>query len=493
MIETLNPPTTERVHQLSDQGFTIDQSGRPLHPWISERNIGLPEQSPLWQWGPNAAADAIVFNTEQPQVLLIKRLDGTWANAGGFIDPADVSKAHAAAREAHEEEGVILDPAEALPVFEGIVNDTRASKYSWVTTAAFLWRTGIRLDQLTASDDAQDIRLADLATVRREKLSGSHNQLIESAINQHGTLTEKLHYYANDSETLAATGGHMGYHRTIATLPTGEQIFTKQFAPDLYTDDARATHSLLYLQKEQMAYDHLSKNDYQHTPERTEYHAGTLAMNALTSEHGWTWQHPTSEPALRDYIVSALNAAQDLSALPVMEDASAIMSSHVSFFNEGWGMYDYDSKQKLSTKLYEYAATVTDSDCADSAYRLVDELDALYQAVWHIDNAQPVVMCHHDFRQSNIAYNPEQGAKIVDWSWAGPGFKNADTTTLLIDLHKRSVNVSEYMEHFNQDHALMMIGFWLMHSTWPAYGTSDVRFQQVHSAVAAYDLLNALK
>lgn len=486
MIETKVLPTTKRSEQFSVQGLQTDSYGRPLHPWAED--IDLTDNTVLWQWGENAAADAIIFNADKPEVLLIQRPDGTWANPGGFVDPTDPNKAAAAAREAYEEAGVTVNPDTALPVFEGIVHDTRASKYSWVTTAAFLWRTSLNLDSITAGDDAQAITIASLADIREQSLSGSHNQLIEQAVNRYGTLTEKLHFYSKESQNTNTSGGHMNYSRYISKLPTGEVIFVKQFAPHQYTDNARAERSLQYLQKEAQLYKALPQYGFTGIPNAA-YYNGTLAVAALTQQGGWLWRHPSiNTPMHNQYIEDTLATLDNLSQIPVIVSPDNIKPSFVSFAEEGWDSYSSDSKQQVINKLYEYGCLVSSDDLSDAAYQLVDELDNLYTKFSATNHNQPLVMCHHDLRESNFAWHPQQGTKIVDWSWAGPGLANSDTTTFLIDLHKRGVNVANYMDKFNYDHALTMIGFWLMHSTWPGGDDDTVRFQQVHSAVAAYDL-----
>lgn len=487
--ETSQAPSRERQEQFVAAGWQLDQNGRPLHPWINEPGMELSEETPLWQWGENAAADAIVFNTDAPEVLLIKRPDGSWANAGGFVDASDSDKAHAAAREAYEEEGLRLYPAEALPVFEGIVHDKRASKYSWITTAAFLWRTSLQLDKLEAGDDAQGIKLLNLADVQEQSLSGSHNMLIEQAVQKYGTLLEKLHYYQSVRINSPTAGGHMAYDRYISELPTGELAFIKQYSPHKYTDRERANRSMLYLQKEAYIYQYLRLNGFDALPASTGYHDGMLAMAALTEGDDWNWRHPQDALSQKQYIADTINALRTLSDVPIPE-GDAIKPSFISFDEEGWGTYDDDNKKAIVAKLNNYACVVTNDNLSDSAYKLAANLDNLYANYKLTDYDQSMVMCHHDVRESNLAWHPQQGTKIIDWSWAGAGLKNSDTTTFLIDLHKRGVDVSAYMSNFNKDHALMMIGFWLTHSTWPE-GDTDVRFQQVHSAVAAYELLKA--
>lgn len=487
MSETYEPPSQERLREFEEIGLTLDELGRPLHPWLETHDIDLPDETTLWRWGPNTAADAIVLNADRPEVLLIQRADGTWANAGGFVDASDPHAAAAAAREAGEEAGIKLDLADALPVHNGIVHDKRASKYSWVTTATFLWRRSIQLDMLTAADDAQDIRLASLAEVRHEQLYGSHNDLIAHAIEKHGTLHEKLHFYREDLERLPIDGGHMEYDKYIAALPSGERLFIKRHLPDTSTDSNRSERLLKYLEKEHAAYQLLKTHDYLRIPDQFEYKNGALLMSTLDEKDGWTWQVPDSEHA--SYIETTLAAIRDLETIPLGDIGPDIAPSHLSYIEEGWDKYDSGSHEQMVDHLRIHASKVDDEVFSKDALVLADELRSLYKISTEISLDDHMVTCHHDFRPSNFAYHPEHGVRIVDWSWAGPGMKGSDATTFLIDLYKQGIDVSDYMDNFNKDHALIMIGFWLMRGISPVHKNADVRFQQIHTAVAAHSLL----
>lgn len=458
----------------------------PVHPWIAERGMQFPDVSPLWLTGENPAADAIIFNDNCPEVLLIQRRDGSWANAGGFVDAADANKAVAAAREAREEAGVNLDPDEAQLVYEGVVHDIRSGKYKWMTTAAYLWRTSLNLDNLAAGDDATSIRLADLAQVRAEPLYGSHSTLIETAVNLYGTTTEKLRYYADLVEHIPTWGGHMNYQRFVAKLPSGEKVFVKEFAPEQFTDTAKKERSKLYLEREHEVYRYLSTANFSAAPGHADYCDGTLVMDALSAEDGWLWRHPSDTALRQRYITDVLTASDELARIPVIPPHEAIMPSYISFHDEGWGSYE-DSKDKVTAKLQDFAASASTSD-ATTVRRLIDNLDTLAATTHAASPDDLMVMSHHDFRESNIAWHPDFGAKIVDWSWAGPGPRHADATMFLIDLHKRGVTVDEHMAYFNPDHALTILGFWLLHSTWEG-GSTTVREEQIRSALAAYELL----
>jgi len=124
----------------------------------------------------------------------------------------------------------------------------------------------------------------------------------------------------------------------------------------------------------------------------------------------------------------------------------------------------------------------------------LDLLDQIETVQNYAYSAKPYALdqlSHHDARQANIAWHPDHGAKLVDWSWADIGPKNSDATNFLIDLTKSGHDVEKYLKtYFNEDHAMVLMGFWLSHSLWPSHGNqSQVRFHQFTSAVASYQLL----
>lgn len=128
------------------QGFLLDHYNRPVHPWIedmlSDPAIGVVTgKGAYWHWGPNYTADPIVIRTdqEQPYVLLIKRKDtGAWALPGGFVDPGELA-INAAAREAQEESGIVLDDYHPATdeIYCGPLADLRVTANAWPETSAY--------------------------------------------------------------------------------------------------------------------------------------------------------------------------------------------------------------------------------------------------------------------------------------------------------------------------------------------------------------------
>ena len=122
----------------------------------------------------------------------------------------------------------------------------------------------------------------------------------------------------------------------------------------------------------------------------------------------------------------------------------------------------------------------------------LEEVQHLQQEASSLSRTPPLLPAHNDARQSNIAWHPEQGVRIVDWSWADPAPKNADATMFLIDLAKSGHDVSGHLARFNRDYAVILAGFWLAHSTWQARDAgSTVREHQVASAASALELIRA--
>lgn len=107
------PELSQRWQQ---DGLTLDQYGRPIHPdWrelLGDRRIGLPTGVGFFfRYGPNATVDPVVYRrrpgADPVELLLIKRRrGGKWAMPGGFADRADRTAEDTARREAAEETGL---------------------------------------------------------------------------------------------------------------------------------------------------------------------------------------------------------------------------------------------------------------------------------------------------------------------------------------------------------------------------------------------------
>lgn len=276
--------------------------------------------------------------------------------------------------------------------------------------------------------------------------------------------------------TQEVTGSHMPYRKCIVS-GDGRQQFIKQWQPIDGHTPAWVDHARLYLEKEAAVYDQLAAQNYPYTPTHSyDATADCLILEALQPDDGWQWRAPYD--ATDRYINDAFAA---LDALPnITADHPEIRASHDTLLKEGWG----DMAPREETVMAHL-----DGMGSDAAADLRAIIGAHRYIAALLETAEPTHLAHHDCRQSNIAWHAEHGVRLVDWSWASAGLVDADHTALLIDLHKYGHDVAPYLARFNPVHALLLIGFWLSHSTYPAGPDPRVREQQIASSIAACELL----
>jgi ADP-ribose pyrophosphatase YjhB (NUDIX family) len=444
-----------------------------------------------YHWGPNFTADPIVIaGKENRKVLLIKRGDtGKWALPGGFVDK-DERPVDAARREAGEEAGIVIGEPSAK-IYSGVVTDLRTTIHAWAETSAYIFNVD-EAQPLIAGDDAKDAAWFDENNLPNN-LHGSHAELISRSLDhdRQNSLRDILNQPTDSLTITEAMGGHMAYGHTLISS-TDDHLFIKSYDPAQFTDKVRMEHSLAYLKKEHMYLLHLKASGYSRIPSRFDFIDGTaLVMDALLPEHGWHWRTPTEASLEQRYINEVLEALRNLNDIPApdSECENGICPTLQTLEQEGWQSVNETNKPRIKERVMALSQHF-DKPLREATLDMLSSIDKLQQTFGSRVSVKELVLSHNDARQSNIAWHPELGVKIVDWSWGDPAPQGADSTMFLIDLAKSGVDVSQHLEHFNQDHAITLIGWWLAHSLWATHGGKDtVRMQQAASAVTAYQLL----
>ncbi len=435
----------------------------------------------LWFEGPNYTADAVVIDPETQKILLIQRGDtGEWALPGGFVDATDSSALEAATREAQEEAGLTLTTNAPL-VFRGIVDDPRNSETAWIETSAYLFSESAQTP-VAGSDDADDAQWHDLDNL--PLLYASHDAIVGRAI-EYISNAPLVETYALAETHVIVDAGHMEYTKSLAQKD-GVPVFVKQHDPTRFTDTDRALRAYDYLEKEARTMAHLRQQGFPHIPERSVLTNDTFVMDAFLEDEGWHWRAETEH--LNRYILDTLEAFRTLETSQNPADSFSIDPSYESLHAEGWRSFDDTTVQKLEERLRQFDSRLSEASRI-TAHELLTDINDLHRAASQPHDVSHFVFCHHDIRQSNLAWHPEHGTKLIDWSWAGLGEQGSDATSLLIDLAKSGHDISAYLEHINPHHCLTLIGFWLAHSTWAAHGDDTVRFQQFVSALSGYEVL----
>ena len=435
----------------------------------------------LWYDGPNYTADSVIINPIAQKILLIKRSSCEWALPGGFINPKEDSFT-AAIRETREETGTIISDNPIL-IYKGLVNDPRNSQTSWIETSAYLFIVN-ELSEVSGRDDAIDAAWLPLNNL--PKLYASHDEIVARAIDY--LSCRSLIKIAEFSENYRnINGGHMQYDKIIATK-NDHSVFIKQTSTSY--DDIKRNRLRQYLRKEAFTTSYLRCHGYSGIPSRSILRDDdTFIMETMTPDEGWLWR--AKNETLDIYVKSAKEKFNELENIPLPPDTFDIESSRDSFIKEGWASLD---EQKIA-KLRELSLGFLDRLTPHSqniAKKLLANLPALLNAGGRHSDIKKLVFCHHDIRQSNMAWHPKRGTKLIDWSWSGPGESGSDITSLLIDLHKSGHNISNYYKEINLDHCLTLMGFWLNHATWPYRGDDTLRFQQFLSALSAYEIYTTI-
>ena len=435
----------------------------------------------LWYNGPNYTADSVIINPIAQKILLIKRSSGEWALPGGFVNPEEDSFT-AAIRETREETGTIISDSPIL-IYKGLVNDPRNSQTSWIETSVYLFIVN-ELSEVSGRDDAIDAVWISLNNL--PKLYASHDEIVARAIDYLScrSLIKVVEFSENYRNI---NGGHMQYDKIIATK-NDHSVFIKRTSTKY--DNIKRNRLHQYLRKEAFTMSYLRCHGYSGVPSRSILRDDdTFIMETMEPNEGWLWR--AKNETLDAYVKSAKEKFDELENIPLPPDTFDIESSRDSFIKEGWASLD----EKKIAKLRELSLGFLDRLTPHSqniAKKLLADLPALLNAGGRHSDIKKLVFCHHDIRQSNMAWHPKRGTKLIDWSWSGPGESGSDITSLLIDLHKSGHNISNYYKEINLDHCLTLMGFWLNHATWPYRGDDTLRFQQFLSALSAYEIYTTI-
>lgn len=172
---------SQRVSYVGDIQF--DENGRPLNP---AGRTGLKGRGLLGKWGPNQAADPIVFAPNiigKLSILLIRRKDtGEWALPGGMVDAGEQVSA-TVRRELEEETGVNADQAIFTEIYRGYVEDPRNTDNAWIETIASYTLLGTNVEVI-AGDDADDTQWKPVDEALKEPVYANHAKFIALALSK---------------------------------------------------------------------------------------------------------------------------------------------------------------------------------------------------------------------------------------------------------------------------------------------------------------------
>jgi 8-oxo-dGTP diphosphatase len=135
---------------------------------------------------PLVGVGAIII--ESDRVLLVKRahppIQGQWSIPGGVLEVGELVR-EAAVREAREETGLVVEPAELLGVYDRILRDPEQRvQYHYVLIDFLCRAVG---GELLAASDASEVQWFQRAELAALKLAEDTQEVISKGFQKSGT------------------------------------------------------------------------------------------------------------------------------------------------------------------------------------------------------------------------------------------------------------------------------------------------------------------
>lgn len=291
-----------------------------------------------------------------------------------------------------------------------------------------------------------------------------------------------------------AIGGHMLYDKRFETGADGVSRFVKEFRLELLTDPTKADGMRAELAHEAALYQHLSSHGFADMPEDFEYEDHRLSIRAYLPEDGWLWEPPTDDTVVQyaGDILDSLDSLADIAPLTISHESSTNL-----FLRKGWPkLFIPEVRNAVLSRMDMFEPHLHEFSRAGSLVLrdiLVGSETDWPELATNAALRPATQLGHFDARPSNVAWHPEHGVRIIDWSWASNTVPHSDCTMFLIDLHKADIetrDLPDFERHFDLGHAALLIGYWLARSIAPG-PDQNVRFHQFASAATAAALISS--
>ncbi len=293
-----------------------------------------------------------------------------------------------------------------------------------------------------------------------------------------------------------AIGGHMLYDKRFEIGADGISRFVKEFRLELLTDPSKADGMRAELAHEATLYQHLAEHGFSDMPEDFDFDQTDhrLTIRAYKPEDGWLWDPPTNDTVTKyaDDILESLDSLAEIPPLTIPHESSSDL-----FLRKGWPkLFIPEVRDAVLARMDAFEPHLHDFSRAGSLVLrdILSGVETDWPELAQSAAARPATQLgHFDARPSNVAWHPEHGVRVIDWSWAANTVPHTDCTMFLIDLHKADVETRDlpgFDHHFDRGHAALLIGYWLARSITPG-PDQNVRFHQFASAATAAALISS--
>lgn len=306
----------------------------------------------------------------------------------------------------------------------------------------------------------------------------------------------------NDLQIAGVSGGYSRNRRSLVHV-RNEWIFAKEVDLSLLPEDG--TEELGWLAKDHEVTRYLDENHIAVAPEWSKIVADghVLILPSYRSEDGWAWELPQGHDAQVKYVDAVVRATQTLESVEL--DVATIERLRAQPFfadelacDEGFSLILTSDTVRMQVA-DKYRSLIASGAAPHIKPPLMEMLELLNdtEKLGELSRVgrgladQPSDRFGHcDVRSDNIAFNVITGeVKFVDWNWASITPGGFGATEFLIDMARRGIDVSPWIETLNSRFLAAMAGYCARRCIKdPLMPGSTLRDMQAESGAIAYHL-----
>lgn len=303
-------------------------------------------------------------------------------------------------------------------------------------------------------------------------------------------------------QVVGVDGGYSRNRRSLVGV-NDKWIFAKEVDHSLIPSDG--AEELQWLRKDYMCNEMLRQTVPEIVPEWEKLVADNhvLLMPSYRIEDGWLWSLPTTTSEHKPYIQAVVDATRQLEAVKFNQEIIEKLNFHPYFrdklaLDDGFDLI-LQNEEIRSQLINRYDAMAQDESLIllRPAIRKVQELLQGENMLKNLSTRAASLIeqpndCfgHCDVRSDNIAYNSSTGqVKFVDWNWASLVTAGFGATEFLIDMSRRGVDVTPWLDDLNTEMLAAVVGFYLKRCLEdPLAPGNTLRDFQAQSAAVALNL-----
>ena len=228
-----------------------------------------------------------------------------------------------------------------------------------------------------------------------------------------------------------------------------------------------------------------------------------LLMPSYRIEDGWLWNLPLDVNEQQLYIQAIVDATKKLEAVEFSRDNIDNLNLHPYFRDKlalDGGLNLIIKNDEIRNQLKDKYAAMAQDESLFNLYPAINKmlkllkdklvLKDLSDKAISLINQPNNCFGHCDVRSDNIAYNSSTSqVKFVDWNWASFATAGFGATEFLIDMSRRGVDVTPWLDDLNMEMLAAIVGFYAKRCIQDPLAPGNIlRDVQAQSAAVALDL-----